>query len=646
MIVLGTRLGSYHITSLLGQGGMGEVYRATDIKLNRDVALKFLPEQFTADSDRLERFQREAQVLASLNHSNIAAIYGFEDSASLRALVMELVEGSTLAERIDLGPIPVEEVLSQAKQIAEALDCAHERGVIHRDLKPANIKLTTDGKVKVLDFGLAKAMSSEAFSSTLSNSPTLSLAATQAGVILGTAAYMSPEQAKGKPVDRRADIWAFGVILYEMLTGSSMFSGETASETMAQVMMKEPDWNALPANTPSRLRDLLRRCLTKDPRMRLRDIGDARIAIEETIAIPEAPPSTSITSSSSLSVWRWAIPFVLAVALVAVSFVHFRERPPASEQMRFYISPPEKSAFANPARPRVSPDGRRVAFVIVGEGGSRVWVRDLDRFESRPINGTDGATGAPFWSFDSRSIVFSVPGKLRKVEIGGGQPQTLCEIADQAYGGFWTRDGQIVFGGPNGIRRVPATGGAVSAITIPDRTRGEQGHVEPAPLPDGVHFLYTRFVPASDVGGVYVGSLNIKAEQQQLKALLPGLSLSSYAPSIGETRGNGFLLFVRENTLFAQPFDNSRLELAGEATPVAEGLAITFGTVASFSISENGVLAYLTGGSEGRRLTGRPAWHGDRHGLDAGAIQRNLAVPRWKSGCRCSRIRQQRYLCV
>ncbi len=293
MIALGTRLGSYQITSLLGQGGMGEVYRATDTRLNRDVALKFLPEQFTADPDRLERFQREAYVLASLNHSNIASIYGFEDSASMRALVMELVEGSTLAERIAQGPIPLDEVLSVAKQVAEALEYAHERGVIHRDLKPANIKLTSDGKVKILDFGLAKAMSTEAFSSSLSNSPTVSLAATQAGVILGTAAYMSPEQAKGKPVDRRADIWAFGVVIYEMLTGSSMFSGETASETMAQVMMKEPDWNALPANTPSRLRDLLRRCLKKDPRMRLRDIGDARIAIEETIAMPQVEAPTS-----------------------------------------------------------------------------------------------------------------------------------------------------------------------------------------------------------------------------------------------------------------------------------------------------------------------------------------------------------------
>jgi serine/threonine-protein kinase len=321
MISIGARLGAYQITSLLGQGGMGEVYRATDTKLNRDVALKFLPAQFTSDPERLERFQREAHVLASLNHPNIATIYGFEDSAPMRALVMELVEGSTLAERIALDPIPIEEVLSEAKQIAEALEYAHERGVVHRDLKPANIKLTSDGKVKVLDFGLAKAMSNDALSSSLSNSPTLSLAATQAGVILGTAAYMSPEQAKGKPVDRRADIWAFGVIVYEMLTGAAMFSGETASETMAQVIMKEPDWAALPAYTPARIRELLRRCLTRDPRMRLRDIGDARIAIEETIAMPQAETSTpSVVSSRSVPVLRRALPWVLVAILAGVSF--------------------------------------------------------------------------------------------------------------------------------------------------------------------------------------------------------------------------------------------------------------------------------------------------------------------------------------
>ena len=346
------------------------------------------------------RFRREAQVLASLNHSNIASIYGFEDAERMPALVMELVEGSTLAERIAQGPLPIDEVLSHAKQIAEALEYAHERGVIHRDLKPSNIKLTSDGKVKILDFGLAKAISDERLSSTLSNSPTLSLAATQAGIILGTAAYMSPEQAKGKPVDRRADIWAFGVVVYEMLTGRAMFSGETASETMAQVIMKEPDWDTLPASTPSRLRDLLRRCLTKEPRMRLRDIGDARIAIEETIASPQSETSSATKVSSKRSVatvFRNVLPWALAGVLAGVAFLHFREKPPvAPEQVRFSILPPGKTTFANPGLPRVSPDGRHVAFIVTGEAVSRLWLRSLDTLESRVLDGTEGAGGAPF----------------------------------------------------------------------------------------------------------------------------------------------------------------------------------------------------------------------------------------------------------
>jgi eukaryotic-like serine/threonine-protein kinase len=356
-------------------------------------------------------------------------------------------------------------VLSIAKQMAEALEYAHERGVVHRDLKPANIKITIDGKVKVLDFGLAKAMSSDAQAASLSNSPTLSLAATQAGMILGTAAYMSPEQAKGKPVDRRADIWAFGVIVCEMLTGRPMFAGETASETMAQVMMKEPDWNTLPANTPSRLRDLLRRCLTKEPRMRLRDIGDARIAIEETTATPqtELSGSSSTISPQTIPQWRRALPWVLVATLAGVSLFQLREKPsPSPEQLRFTIFPPDKATFTNPGLPRVSPDGRHVVFNVFGDGGTRLWVRALDTLDARPLNGTDGATGSPFWSSDSRWVVFSVPGKLRKIEIGGGPPQTLCDISSDVFGGFWTPDNRIVFGGPPGLLEVPAAGGVVS----------------------------------------------------------------------------------------------------------------------------------------------------------------------------------------
>src|SRR5262245_22068712 len=321
-ISIGQHLGSYEVTALLGKGGMGEVYRATDTKLNRDVAIKFLPAQFASNPDRMERFQREAYVLASLNHSNIAAIYGIEEADWMRALVMELVEGPTLAERIAESPMPIDDVLNIAAQIAEALEYAHEHGIVHRDLKPANIKFTAEGKVKILDFGLAKAMSVDAQASSLSNSPTLSLAATQAGVILGTAAYMSPEQAKGKPVDRRADIWAFGAVVYEMMTGAAAFSGETVSETMAHVITKEPDWNALPAGTPARLRELLRRCLMKDPRNRLRDAGDVRIAVEEAVLNPEPQIPNTMPPAPDLAVsaWRRSIPWIVA-AILAVSVV-------------------------------------------------------------------------------------------------------------------------------------------------------------------------------------------------------------------------------------------------------------------------------------------------------------------------------------
>src|SRR5438552_1027973 len=338
---IGKQVGSYEITSLIGKGGMGEVYRARDTRLQRDVALKFLPEAFASDPDRLSRFQREAQLLASLNHPHIAAIYGLEEEKP-NALVMELVNGPTLAERIAQGPIPIEEALPIARQIAEALEYAHESGIIHRDLKPANIKLTPDGNVKVLDFGLAKAMNEDAKSNAMSNSPTLSLAATQAGIILGTAAYMSPEQAKGKAVDRRADIWAFGVVVYEMLTGRTMFSGETVSETMAQVMMKEPDWDVLPPNAPPRLRDLLRRCLVKEPRNRVRDIGDVRISIEEMIARPES--STPVEAAAPVTARRRAIFWKAAVALIVLTTIlgfalgYVYRSPAAPAAARFLVS--------------------------------------------------------------------------------------------------------------------------------------------------------------------------------------------------------------------------------------------------------------------------------------------------------------------
>src|SRR5262245_51617339 len=383
---IGSQLGSHEITALLGKGGMGEVYRARDTKLKRDVAIKILPDEFSRDPARVSRFQREAEVLASLNHPNIAAIYDLQEANDTRFLVLELVEGETLAERIQRGPIPVEEALDIAKHLCEALEGAHEKGIIHRDLKPSNVKLTPDGKVKVLDFGLAKAFELESAGINLSNSPTL-VSESVPGVILGTAAYMSPEQAKGKTVDRRADIWAFGVVLYEMLTGRMLFSGETTSETIAAVMMKEPDWTALPANTPSRLRDLLHRCLVKNPRNRVQAIGDARIAIEEVQTRGEADHDVQRAMARPRSkVWGGIAAVLLsttAFSLGALWALYFhRTTPPAPSEIRVEVNTPSTD---DPLSFAISPDGRRLVFSALTEGKSQLCVRSLDSLAAHPL---------------------------------------------------------------------------------------------------------------------------------------------------------------------------------------------------------------------------------------------------------------------
>jgi serine/threonine-protein kinase len=381
----------YRIVSKLGEGGMGTVYRATDTKLNRDVAIKFLPDAFASDPERLARFTREAQVLASLNHPNIAAIYGVEE----RALVMELVEGPTLAERIAAGPIPVDAALPIARQIAEALEYAHERNIVHRDLKPANIKVTPEGRVKVLDFGLAKAIAGETATSDPASSPTLTMRSTQMGVLLGTAAYMSPEQAKGKTVDRRADIWAFGVVLIEMLTGRQLYGGETVSDTLAAVLLKEPPLDGLPGDTPPGIRRLLRRCLAKDAQQRLRDIGEARIAIDECLANPGAEEAIGKTAPSGQKTGVCAA--ALAIALAALALVHFRENPVELSVLRFTLGPPDGAAFGHTfglvSAFAVSPDGRRVAFVAHSAAGKdQLWVRSLSTYAAQPLPGTEGAS--------------------------------------------------------------------------------------------------------------------------------------------------------------------------------------------------------------------------------------------------------------
>ena len=471
---IGSRIAHYDVTALIGEGGMGQVYQATDTKLNRQVALKILPEAFAADPDRLARFQREAQVLASLNHPGIAAIYGIEEQDGTRALVLELVEGPTLADRISKGPIPIDEALPIAKQIAEALEAAHEAGVIHRDLKPANIKVKDDGTVKVLDFGLAKAFDPSPAGDP-SESPTLTAAATQMGVIMGTAAYMSPEQAKGRPVDKRADVWAFGAVLYEMLTGRRAFPGDDISDTLATVLKFEPDWDGLGADTPSSVRRLLRRCLSKDVRLRLRDAGGALIELYEAQA--EGPiAETRPISATARRVRSTQVAVALAVIVAALggllswNFVD-GNRVTSAPVSRFAIRLPLDMTVlgTGSAVAAISRNGRTL--VSIGNRG-QLFRRSLDQLEPIPIRGTEGAT-TPFFSPDGEWVGFASNGQLRKVSIAGGLPTTLCSLSSFMRGASWGSDDQIVFSVDGvGLLRVPAAGGTPEILTEPDRDAG------------------------------------------------------------------------------------------------------------------------------------------------------------------------------
>ena len=448
--MIGQTLSHYKITSKLGEGGMGEVYRATDTKLNRDVALKVLPEAFAADRERMARFSREAQVLASLNHPNIASIYGLEDSDDKHALVLELVEGETLAERIGKGAIPLEESLKIALQIAEALEAAHEKGIIHRDLKPANVKITPEGKVKVLDFGLAKALEDEIPAADLTHSPTRTDQMTNVGVIMGTAGYMSPEQARGKPLDKRTDIWAFGCVLYEVLTGSQAFGGESVTDILGAIVHKEPDWKALPEETPWAIQRLLRRCLQKDPHDRLRHIGDAGIEVRETLREPFGLTPVPVAAPLPSSSWRQGIPWflfgIMTIVALAVALIDSGEEPEQSQTMHFLISPPETVSFMHNLR--ISPDGRQIVFDGHHETGSALWVQKLDSLGSpvaQRLDGTDPG-GLAFWSPDSRFIGVLAEGKLKKIDTSGGPAVSLADVPDGGFGtGTWNRQGTILF---------------------------------------------------------------------------------------------------------------------------------------------------------------------------------------------------------
>ncbi|MEK6322724.1 MAG: protein kinase [Acidobacteriota bacterium] len=599
-LVAGTTISHYRIVNRIGAGGMGEVYRASDTKLNREVAIKVLPETFAQDKERVARFKREAQVLASLNHPNVAAIYGLEESGSLRALVLELVEGPTLADRIAAGAVPLDEAIHIARQIADALEYAHEKGIIHRDLKPANVKVTIDGAVKVLDFGLAKVFNDDTGGqdTDLSHSPTL-IKGTQSGMILGTAAYMSPEQAQGKTVDKRSDVWSFGVVLYEMLTGNQLFAGETVSDTLAAVLRDNIDWSALPDETPASMRELLARCLDRDRKQRLRDIGEARIAIEKC----QRDPSGISTSGDAAEAPRerrgrsllpWAVAAVFVVATLVLALTYYRSGSEQPRVVRAFIPPPEKTSFYFVGDPHVgpvalSPDGRRLVFSAKAEGGSnQLWVREISSPSAQPLRGTESGS-YPFWSPDSRTLGFFADGKLKKIEVAGGQPQTLC-AAPQARGGTWNRDGVIVFS-PNSnsnLHRVSATGGASTPLIELDASQEENTHRWPLFLPDGNHFLYVARSRSGSPEGVgpalKLGSL--AGDKSRLLMRVP--SNVAYA--------SGYLLFLQGTTLMAQAFDADKLELGAEAVPIAEGVqydeAFARGT---FSVSQNGVLVYKQG---------------------------------------------------
>ena len=578
---IGQTLSHYRILEKIGEGGMGEVYLADDTTLDRKVALKFLPDAFTSDPERMARFEREAKLLASLNHPNIAGIYGLEQADGNRFLVLEYVEGETLQARLSKGALPLEDALALCRQIAEGLEAAHEKGVIHRDLKPANVMITAEEKVKILDFGLAKAFSDETQSIDSSQSPTLTEAMTRPGVILGTAAYMSPEQAKGKSVDKRADIWAFGCILYECLTGKKAFEGETVTETLAAVIRGEPDWNSLPASIPGNIRFVLRRCLEKERSRRFRDAADVQIEIEEGRDFREA--ETPVKQHRSWLAWIWALiaSFLLVVVLVT-AFFHFSNNE-RTEAMFFDISVPP---MPNDYSLAISPDGHTIAYVATTPGAqSSLIVREFGSVNSRQLRGTEGAQ-FPFWSPDSRSIAFFSEQRLKVVDISGGSPRDIC-AAPTVWGGTWSSKGFIVIATWPVLRMVSQNGGEPVAITALDESEKEVSHLYPYFLPDGRHFLFTA--SSTQARKVYAGSLDSK----ERKLLLTGISMATYADP-------GYLLFQSDGSLFARPFNPQKLEFTGEAYRIADNLLLNSRQDwAAFSASQAGVLLFRSGVATG-----------------------------------------------
>jgi serine/threonine protein kinase len=564
----GDKLGPYEILAPIGAGGMGEVYRARDPRLNRDVAIKISAAQFN------ERFEREAKAVAALNHPNICHLY----DVGPNYIVMEYIEGEA-----PQGPLPLEEALRIARQICDALEAAHDKGITHRDLKPANIKIKPDGTVKVLDFGLAKVDAASGVSQS-ENSPTLSMAATQVGMILGTAGYMSPEQARGKAVDKRADIWAFGVVLYELILGKRLFQGEDVSHTMAAVIMQEPNLD----DVPVQVRKLLRKCLEKDPKKRLRDISGVELLLESGTESPVQ--AASLPHKQSKLPWILGAMAVLAMAAAGtVAFFHFREEAPRLLKLEF--PPPDKSELNETnGPPAVSPDGRRVAFRARMDGKNMLWVRDLDSLASRMLPGTENP-GTPFWAPDSRQLAFSSNGKLMKIDVTGG-PATTITNSGVLRGGTWSQDDVILFSDGTRLQRVSAAGGTPTPVTELEKSRNESSHYFPQFLPDGHRFLYLAQSGDAEKSGIFAGDLQSNDKKDARKLVLQSSTMALYVEPAG-----GYLLFVRESTLMAQPFDAGKLQTTGDAVPVAEHVDSPQIGYGYFGASRNGALAYATGGS-------------------------------------------------
>ena len=590
----GMRFGYYDVTALIGEGGMGQVWQATDTRLNRQVALKVLPAAFADDPDRLARFQREAQVLASLNHPNIGTIYGLEESAGLKALVLELIEGPTLADRIAQGPIPVDEALPLAKQIAEALEAAHEAGVIHRDLKPANIKVREDGTVKVLDFGLAKALEA-APAGEPDQSPTLTAAATQMGVIIGTAAYMAPEQAKGRPVDKRADVWAFGAVLYEMLTGRRPFAGDDVSTTLARVIEREPDWDALPGTLSPVLATYVRRCLAKDPKQRIHDVADVRLALDGAF---ETTASGTAGAVTTLQLRVWQRPVVAACALlVAVTTGLVASRllwpaaQPSPEPRRFTITLPDTDNFLGGTALALSPDGQTLVYRANRDSARQLFRRPLGQFEATPLSGTDGGHH-PFFSPDGQWVGFAGTRGVQRglgsgvytVALAGGPPQVLTDVRSGVRGD-WGADDLIVYGvtSPGGaLMQIPAAGGEATTLFTPEDQRWP---ASPQVLPGGGAVLFTLWDDnRPDAGELHL----LDRETGEHRTLLPNAVA-------GRVLSTGHLVFLRSGALWAVPFDRAALEIVGTPAPVVEGVRVGGRGSMQYATADDGSLVYIPG---------------------------------------------------